>query len=212
VVEVRKEDVEQAFGRPVATYDVTPLDPHLRLHSVTGGVFLVTADGDEAVLKVVRHGVDDDPGALWVAGGDVAHRNYWKREWLAFDSGLLADLPPGVAAPRSLATTQPRDDECWIWMEAARGRTAEAIRLDEYPAIAEALGRPRVVRCRPTAASVVRVVVARLAARLGRDERRPACQLARRRRLGRPTGRDTSAMAEAIAGRLGAAGRAAAHR
>jgi Ser/Thr protein kinase RdoA (MazF antagonist) len=141
VVEVRRQDVERALGRAVSTYDVTPLDPHLRLHSVTGGVFRVTADGDEAVLKVVRHGLDDDPGALWVAGGDVAHRNYWKREWLAFDSGLLAGLPPGVRAPRALATTQPHDEECWIWMEAVRGRTAEAIRLEEYPAIAEALGR-----------------------------------------------------------------------
>jgi len=141
VMEVTKADVERAFGRAVSSYEVQPLDPHLRLHSVTGGVFRVRADGDSAVLKVVRHGVDDDPGGLWVAGGDVAHRNYWKREWLAFDSGLLDGLPPGVRAPHTLHTTQPSDDECWIWMEDVRGRTAHAITLDDYEVVARALGR-----------------------------------------------------------------------
>jgi hypothetical protein len=141
VVEVTAADVERALGRPVSSYEVVPLDPELRIHSVTGGVFQVTADGGSLVLKVVRHGQDDDPGGLWVAGGDVAHRNYWKREWLAFDSGLLASLPPGVRAPRTLLTTQPSDDECWIWMEAVRGRTGAAITLADYPLIADALGR-----------------------------------------------------------------------
>jgi hypothetical protein len=141
VVEVRRGELEQALGRAVPSYDVVPLDPDLRIHSVTGGVFRVVADSDSFVVKVVRHGRDADPGALWVAGGDIAHRNYWKREWLAFDSGLLASLPPGVRAPRTLLTTQPREDECWIWMEDAAGRTGTALTLDDYSVVADALGR-----------------------------------------------------------------------
>ena len=141
MLEVTRAELERALGRRVSSFDVVPLDPELRLHSVTGGVFRVTADGESLVVKVVRHGQDDDPGGLWVAGADVAHRNYWKREWLAFDSGLLASLPPGVRAPRALLTTQPSDDECWIWMESVPGRTGSAITLADYPLIAERLGR-----------------------------------------------------------------------
>lgn len=134
------DDLARAFGRAVSSYDVEPIDPHLRIHSVTGGVFRVRADGDSLVIKVVRHGVDDDPGGLWVSGTEAAHRNYWKREWLAFDTGVLGALPGRLRAPRRLLTTQPRDDECWIWMEDINGRTGPALTVDDYAAVGRDLG------------------------------------------------------------------------
>jgi hypothetical protein len=139
-IEIDRGEVERAFGRAVPAYDVEPIDPDLRIHSVTGGVYRVRAGADSLVLKVVRHGVDEDPGGLWVAGADAAHRNYWKREWLAFDSGLLAGLPGRLRAPRTALTTQRTPGECWIWMEDVPGRHGAELRLDDYDVIAHDLG------------------------------------------------------------------------
>jgi Ser/Thr protein kinase RdoA (MazF antagonist) len=133
-------EVSRALGAAVTSYDVTPLDPDIRLHSVTGGVYRVDAGAGTAVLKVVRHGHDEDPGALWVSGPEPTHRNYWKREWLAFDSGLLAALPGRLRAPRTLLTTEVSPDECRIWMEDVNGRTGAALTDDDYVAIGAALG------------------------------------------------------------------------
>lgn len=135
-----RDELERAFGRRVTSYDVEPIDPHLRIHSVTGGVYRVRADTDTLVVKVVRHGIDATPDELWQAGADVAHRNYWKREWLAFDSGLLANLPGELRAPRVALTTEHGSDECWVWMEDVQGRTGAALQLDDYATVAHAVG------------------------------------------------------------------------
>jgi len=140
MITIGRGDLDRAFGRPVASYDVQPIDPHLRIHSVTGGVYRVRAGDESLVVKVVRHGIDATPDQLWQAGADESHRNYWKREWLAFDSGLLDSLPGELRAPRTALTTQHGDDECWIWMEDVQGRTGTALQIDDYPAIAHALG------------------------------------------------------------------------
>lgn len=126
-------------------FTVTPIDSDLRLHSVTGGVFRVdwnSADSGSAslVIKVVRHGHDDDPNALWVSGATPQHRNYWKREWLAFDSGLLDALPGQLRAPQTLLTTQPSDDEAWIWMEDVEGRPGATWPVNDYASVAFDVG------------------------------------------------------------------------
>jgi aminoglycoside phosphotransferase (APT) family kinase protein len=133
-VELASADLEAAFGRPVPSYTVTAIDPQLRLHSVTGGVWRVRAGGDSLVVKVVRHGGDDGPDGLWVAGDSPEHRNYWKREWLAYAAGMLDTLPGGLRAPRTALTTEPSDDECWIWMEDVEGTPGTAWELDDFDA------------------------------------------------------------------------------
>jgi hypothetical protein len=135
-VALSAEDLAAAFGRAVSSYTVTALDPQLRLHSVTGGVWRVRAGEDSLVVKVVRRGTDADPDQLWVSGADPQHRNYWKREWLAFASGLLDTLPGGLRAPRTALTTEPADDECWIWMEDVAGNPGTAWDLDDFDAAA----------------------------------------------------------------------------
>jgi hypothetical protein len=130
------EDLAAAFGREVPSYAVTAIDPQLRLHSVTGGVWRVRAGADSLIVKVVRHGTDADPDQLWVAGAGPEHRNYWKREWLAFAAGLLDALPGGLRAPRTALTTEPSEDECWIWMEDVEGRPGTAWDLDDFDAAA----------------------------------------------------------------------------
>jgi hypothetical protein len=140
VVEFDPADLAEVFGRPAGDYTVEPVDPHLRIHSVTGGVYRVRAGGRSAVLKVVRHGSAATPDCLWGADADVGARNYWKREWLAFDTGLLASLPGRLRAPEVLLTTERDEAECWIWMEDARGRTGSALTVPDLRTVAAALG------------------------------------------------------------------------
>lgn len=135
-----QDDLQRAFGRPVSSYEIEAIDPHLRIHSVTGGVYRVRSGDDSLVVKIVRHGTDATPDQLWQSGADVSHRNYWKREWLGFDSGLLASLPGRLRAPRPALTVEHADGDCWIWMEDVSGRTGSSLRLDDYAAIARALG------------------------------------------------------------------------
>ena len=140
MIDLNPRDLEAAFGRKVTSYEIVPIDPHLRIHSVTGGVYRVSAGNDSLVVKIVRHGEDETPDQLWQSGADESHRNYWKREWLAFDSGLLGSLPGQLRAPGVALTTQRNEDECWIWMQDVEGRTASALELDDYRRIAYALG------------------------------------------------------------------------
>ena len=139
-LDLHAADLRSVFGREVASYEIEPIDPHLRIHSVTGGVYRVRAEDSSCVIKVVRHGEDTTPDGLWLAGAAVSHRNYWKREWLAFDSGLLDALPGKLRAPRTLLTTEYDDSTCWIWMEDVGGRTGSALGLQDLDAIAYALG------------------------------------------------------------------------
>ena len=140
MIELAKDDLAQAFGHAVASYVVEPIDPHLRIHSVTGGVYRVRAGNESLVIKVVRHGIDATPDQLWQSGAEESHRNYWKREWLAFDSGLLDRLPGLLHAPHTLLTTEQDNGDCWIWMQDVQGRTGSELRLDDYATIAHALG------------------------------------------------------------------------
>ena len=139
-LELHAADLRSVFGHEVTSYEIEAIDPHLRIHSVTGGVFRVRVEDDSCVIKVVRHGVDAKTDGLWQAGADVSHRNYWKREWLAFDSGLLAALPGRLRAPRTLLATEYDDSTCWIWMEDVSGRTGSALTLPDLDVIAYSLG------------------------------------------------------------------------
>ena len=61
-------DLSRAFGRAVSSYEIEPIDPHLRIHSVTGGVYRIRAGDDSLVVKIVRHGTDATPDLLWQSG------------------------------------------------------------------------------------------------------------------------------------------------
>jgi phosphotransferase family enzyme len=82
------------------------------------GIFRVSgtarADGQElpwsAVTKVF--GPSDHPEL-----NDAAHPGYWKREVLAYQSGLLWQLPGGVTAPRCYAIQELPDEMCCVWLE-----------------------------------------------------------------------------------------------
>lgn len=72
--------------------------------------------------------------------GDVAHPLYWKREALAYQSGLLDDLPGGLKAPRCLAVVEQQDESIWLWIEDVKERYGERWPLEQYACAARAIG------------------------------------------------------------------------
>jgi phosphotransferase family enzyme len=69
------------------------------------------------VLKVVPTSSSDDEPSAW---------QYGRRELLAYQSGLLADLPGGLRAPRCFGVDEQPGGDGWLWLEeiadAATGR------------------------------------------------------------------------------------------
>jgi hypothetical protein len=59
------------------------------------------------ILKVVRSRDGDDP-SLW---------SYGRREVDAYASGMLDNLPPGLAAPRCLGVHAQSSGATWLWLE-----------------------------------------------------------------------------------------------
>ena len=60
------------------------------------------------VLKAVRAPIRATDQTFW---------NYHRREILAYQAGLLEDLPGGLLAPRCLGFTEYAEDVCWLWLE-----------------------------------------------------------------------------------------------
>jgi hypothetical protein len=145
-----RDDVHRAaaalLGHPVidVTFTVTPVDPELRLHSVTAGVVRVRGSADSEAFSIVvkqTHSTPgDDPHALWGSGVDDTHQHYWKREWLAYASGLLGALPGRLLAPRLLLATEPAEGVAWLWLEDVAGRPGAEWQPQHYARAAHDLG------------------------------------------------------------------------
>ncbi len=75
------------------------------------------------------------------ASPDPAAWGYWKREALAYQSGLLADLPPGITAPRCLGYEDVADNEAWLWLEYVTEDRERLWPIEQYALAARDLGR-----------------------------------------------------------------------
>ena len=67
--------------------------------------------------------------------------NYWKREPLAYQAGLLAHLPGGLVAPRCFGVTEQPGGEVWLWIEDVADLGQHQWSLDEFDRAARHLGR-----------------------------------------------------------------------
>jgi hypothetical protein len=84
-----------------------------------------------SVLKVVgRLGDDDERG--W---------DYWRREALAYRSGLLAELPGGLSAPRLLHAPEDVGGRQELWLEAVEEKIGPRWPLSRYGLAARHLGQ-----------------------------------------------------------------------
>ena len=88
-----------------------------------------------AVLKLVGA-----PSGSTTGVGDPTHADYWRRELLAFESGLLDELPSGMAAPRCFGVDE-RPEGVRIWMEEVSDTVGPQWPLRRFAIAARHLGR-----------------------------------------------------------------------
>jgi hypothetical protein len=96
--------------------------PHSTLNGATGGVWRVERDGRPAVLKLATPGRPQAAPHLQ-ASDDPGHWNYWRRELLAYRSGLAgtAFADAGLGAPALLGTEDRADGSVAMWLEHIGG-------------------------------------------------------------------------------------------
>jgi len=121
-----------ALGRPSAGF-------------ATGGLFRIAGIGSDhgttitwsVVLKILQAPTSEldssqDP--------DLTHYAYWKREALLYQSGLLADLPEGLSAPRCYGVSES-STAIWLWLEELTDQYGEIWPLERYRLAAQHVGR-----------------------------------------------------------------------
>ena len=118
----------------------------------TGGVYRLSGTARAGggvvpwslILKVVcAPGDHEPPGGPRVAAGretEVSRWDYWKREPLAYRSGLLEALPGGLAAPRCFAVADRGADAIWLWLEDVTDSYGGHWPLDRYGLAARHIG------------------------------------------------------------------------
>jgi hypothetical protein len=74
-------------------------------------------------------------------GTDPRAWDYPAREELAYGSGLLEDLPGGLAVPRCLGVETQPDGTSWLWLEAVDEAHPAPWPLERYALVARHLGR-----------------------------------------------------------------------
>jgi hypothetical protein len=136
------EVVRQDQGSPTFTlhdWTVAPLSHH-KIIDTTGGLYCFRGQGaDDAgerpwsvVLKIVN-GTGGD------SASDPRHWAYWKREVLAYQSDLLANLPGPLVAPRCYGVRE-YEGGAWVWMEHIVETKERRWGLDDYALAAQHLG------------------------------------------------------------------------
>lgn len=83
------------------------------------------------ILKIIQQdsGEKDEP----------QHYNYWKREALVLESGILKNLPRSVQAPECYLVEDRQDGTIGLWMERVEGEAPAS--LKQFEEVALRLGR-----------------------------------------------------------------------
>ncbi len=123
------------------TDDAEPADPAFnRANPVTDVVERVPYGGGTAVRKVVRPDGEVVVGH-WVTSDDPDHWNHWRREDLAYATGLVdAFAPEGIRGPRLLDRVERPDGAVELWLEDVAGRAGPTWSLADHARFGERLG------------------------------------------------------------------------
>jgi hypothetical protein len=113
---------------------------HAVINPVTAGLYQfggTATEGEEqlswsAVLKVIHW---TDYGGTPLADGymdEPRDWNYWKREALVFQSGILDDWQGDVVPVRCYAVVEQQDGSVWLWLEHVRDTPGSAWTLERH--------------------------------------------------------------------------------
>jgi Phosphotransferase enzyme family len=107
--------------------------------SASAGIWRVRRDDRSAILKVIAHAEGGHEN--WRSGEEPAHWYYWRREVLAYETGLLESLPGKLRAPTCLLVAPRTDGSVALWLEDLRGIPATDWQLERYEMAARHLGQ-----------------------------------------------------------------------
>ncbi len=127
--------LDRARAEPV-DWRWEPVDYHAYLPERTLVRFSGTAVVDDAVIPWSMVLKRTQPPQAGHAADDG-----WRREALAYRSGLLADLPYGLTAPRAFDVAEDADGATWLWLEDVADCFGGVWPLAQYGRAARHLGR-----------------------------------------------------------------------
>jgi hypothetical protein len=123
----------------ILNWTVEPIN-HEKLIDTTAGLFRFSGESQgvlgrqswAVVLKCIHNPIEESQ--------QPREYSYWRREITAFQSGLLAQLPTGVRAPRCYEVME-NEDGAWVWIEYIQETTGKQWSLDYFRRAARKLGR-----------------------------------------------------------------------
>ncbi len=106
-------------------------------NAATGGICRVRGTDGSAILKVARLPAVTDPAKAFPSSGAPDHWNYWRREALAYETGLAATAyaGAGIAAPDLLEANTRADGGVELWLADVAGAAGwdwPALRLARF--------------------------------------------------------------------------------
>ena len=107
--------------------------------AASAGIWRVSGPGWSLVLKVLRHSVEGH--RHWRSGEDEDHWYYWRREAVAYESGLLSSLAGQLRPPRCALVAERPDGSVALWLEDAGGTPGVDWATDHYGLAARHLGQ-----------------------------------------------------------------------
>jgi hypothetical protein len=133
--------VQKALDRPkleIADWKIQPVQGGFEWDSAVFRLQGQAKDAGETlpwslILKAIRSSKKaENPGGIW----------YWKREALAYQSGLLQRLPGGnLTTPACYEVQERPDGAIWLWMEDIRDDVPNPWTVAQYAVAARHLGQ-----------------------------------------------------------------------
>ncbi len=98
-------------------------------NAATGGIWRVRGSAGTAIRKVFRPPTDPPTGRPgWQTSDEPTHWNYWRREFLAYQTGFAATVyagtgiePPALLDAREHAREHAREEASELWLAEATG-------------------------------------------------------------------------------------------
>ncbi|MCB8942590.1 MAG: hypothetical protein H6658_02325 [Ardenticatenaceae bacterium] len=109
-------------------------------HDLTGGIYRLTGTAQRGngrspfslILKIVQAPANPTP---------EDHPHYWKRELLAYQSGLLNNLAPHLHAPHCFAAQEINNTTYWLWLEDVQDELGDEWPLTHFQIASRHLGQ-----------------------------------------------------------------------